>query len=553
MVHRLFRSTLAAVLSTLFLCIILFTGTLYGYFENRMYGMLEQSASYIESALELQGIAYLESLPAGGERITLVGADGTVLYDSFADSAVMDNHSDREEIQAARSLGEGKSARESTTLGEKTLYYARLMGDGSVLRVAATQQSVSALVKGMIRPLLLVAALALGLGAVLALKLSERIVDPINAIDPEHPENGDAYPELTPLVRKLRDQNRTIAEQMDQLRRKQRELEAITRHMSEGFLIADNNRKVLSYNQSALDLLGAGHLTPDRSLLALNRSEGFRRAVDLAMEGNRSLEVLSSGGRHIRVVADPVLESGVLHGLVILAMDVTEQTEWERLRREFAANVSHELKTPLTAISGIAEIMKNGMVQGNDVIHFAGHIHREAERMITLIRDTIRLSQLDEGAVDRERQEVDLHEVILDAARLLEEAARKAGVSLDVTGEASPILGVRPIVEEVVYNLMDNAIKYNVPEGRVSVVLAAKPEGFEMVVEDTGIGIPEEDIDRVFERFYRVDKSHSGIVTGTGLGLSIVKHGVGFHGGDVRIHSSPGRGTRVTVRWPRGG
>ncbi|MDD4445554.1 MAG: ATP-binding protein [Eubacteriales bacterium] len=551
MIRRIYRSTFIVVLTTLFLCVVLFAGTLYGYFENRMFGMLEQSASYIESALENQGLSYLESLPQGGDRVTLISSAGIVLYDNYADPASMEDHSDREEIILAREQGQGRSARESATLGQKTLYYAKLLSDGSVLRLSAAQQSVSALVKGMIRPMILIAAIALGLSAVLALKLSERIVEPINSIDPEHPEKGEIYPELTPLLKKLRDQNKTIGTQMDQLKQKQREFEMITRHMSEGFLVADANRKILSYNQSILELLGVEHLTQDRSLLTLNRCESFRKSVDLAIGGTRSTEVINAGGRNIRIVVDPVLEGGVLHGLVILAMDVTSQMEWEQLRREFAANVSHELKTPLTSISGIAEIMKDGMIKGDDVVHFAGHIHREAERMISLIRDTIRLSQLDEGAVDRERQEVDLYQITLEAARQLEEAAQRSGVTFEIDGGPSPILGVGPIVEEVVYNLMDNAVKYNVPDGKVSVTLSEKEKVIEMCVSDTGIGIPKEDIDRVFERFYRVDKSHSGTVAGTGLGLSIVKHGAALHGAEVRIDSKPGQGTRVTVLWPR--
>ena len=553
MIRRIFRSTFTVVLATLFLSVILFAGTLYGYFENRMYGMLEQSAVYIESALDAQGLSYLSSLPAGGERVTLIDAGGKVLFDNYADPAAMEDHSGREEVVQALDQGSGRSARESATLRQKTLYYARLLDDGTVLRVSAAQQSVSALVLGMIRPLLLIAAMALGLGAVLAMKLSERIVEPINAIDPEHPEKGDIYPELTPLLKKLRDQNKTIGMQMDELRQKQREFEAITRHMGEGFLIADPGRKILSYNQSALDLLGVDHLTQDRSLLALNRCENFRKAIDLAIAGERSSEVICAGGRHIRIIADPVLEGDALHGLVILAMDVSGQVEWERLRREFAANVSHELKTPLTSISGIAEIMKNGMVQNEDVIHFAGHIHREAERMISLIRDTIRLSQLDEGAVERERQEVDLYQVVDSAVRQLTETARKNGVTFEITGGPAPVMGVPPIVEEVVYNLMENAVKYNVPDGKVEVAISDKGHAFELAVSDTGIGIPKEDIDRVFERFYRVDKSHSSTVTGTGLGLSIVKHGAALHGAEVRMDSKPGQGTRVTVLWPKCG
>ena len=553
MIRRIYRSTFIVVLTTLFLCVVLFAGTLYGYFESRMFGMLEQSASYIESALENQGLSYLESLPPGGDRVTLIDSAGIVLYDNYADPASMEDHSDREEIILARAQGQGRSARESATLGQKTLYYAKLLSDGSVLRLSAAQQSVSALVKGMIRPMILIAAIALGLSAVLALKLSERIVEPINSIDPEHPEQGEIYPELTPLLKKLRDQNKTIGTQMDQLKKKQREFELITRHMSEGFLVADANRKILSYNQSILELLDVDHLTQDRSLLALNRCESFRKAVDLAIGGTRSTEVISAGGRNIRIVADPVMEGDVLHGLVILAMDVTSQMEWEQLRREFAANVSHELKTPLTSISGIAEIMKDGMIKGDDVVHFAGHIHREAERMISLIRDTIRLSQLDEGAVDRERQELDLYQIALETARQLEDAAQRSGVTFEIDGGPSPILGVGPIVEEVIYNLMDNAVKYNVPGGKVSVTLSDKEEAIELAVSDTGIGIPKEDIDRVLERFYRVDKSHSGTVSGTGLGLSIAKHGAALHGADLQIDSKLGRGTRVTVSWPKRG
>ena len=440
----------------------------------------------------------------------------------------------------------------TATLAQQTLYAAQRLSDGSVIRMASAQQTVVVVLLSMIQPILLILGIALIISAVLASRMTRGIIRPIVSLDLEHPENCDTYQELVPLLTRVKRQNETIQRQMAQLSQQQQEFSALTENMSEGFLLLDRRGRVLSYNSGALSQLGAQPPKGEVNVLVLNRSEGFQRAVDDALEGRKSCQMIHQGGRWCQVLANPVLRDGEQAGVVMVLLDVTEQEQREELRREFTANVSHELKTPLTAISGIAEIMRGGMVKPEDIEDFAGDIYQEAQRLIALVEDIIRLSRLDEGEGGLEREDVDLLKLSDQVVHRLEPAARKQDVALKVTGRSVKVHGVASVLEEMLYNLCDNAIKYNKPGGRVTVTVDYLGQDAQVQVEDTGIGIPQEDQSRVFERFYRVDKSHSKEIGGTGLGLSIVKHGAALHDGQVRLESTPGKGTKVTLVMPTG-
>ena len=551
MKRHIFRAILAVALAVLLTSLVLIMGVLYGYFQDRITAELARSTAYIARGLETQGMDYLTGRLPGDSRVTWVAADGTVLFDNREDPAGMENHAEREEIRDALLLGHGTAARYSDTLSQKTVYYALRLADGSVLRLADTQYSVWALVLQAMQPVALVTLLAVCLALWLAGRVSRRLVEPINAIDPDAP-GETAYEELAPLVGKLRSQNRRIQRQVEDLRRQREEFSAITENMSEGLLVIDRETRVLSYNTAALRLLGAeGPVKEAESVLALDREAGFRRCVEEALAGRRWEELLEREETCRRVLASPVEQDGDLTGAVLLVLDVTEKEQREALRREFTANVSHELKTPLTAILGTAEILENGMVRPEDIQHFAGNIHREAQRLIGLVNDIIKLSRLDEGGYAAQWETVDLYQQAGDALDQLAPAAEKKQVSMTLEGDCALVRGVPQIIEEIVYNLCDNAVAYNRQGGSVTVTVSAAAEGARIAVRDTGAGIPKEAQDRVFERFYRVDKSHSG--GGTGLGLSIVKHGAAYLGARVELDSEPGRGSTFTVTFPPAG
>ena len=483
--------------------------------------------------------------------MTWVAADGTVLYDNEADASTMENHADREEIREALTSETGTAQRFSSTLSEQTLYVTQRLSDGTVIRLASAQKTVGLLLISMIQPILIILVLSLLLSAVLASRLSKGLIKPILSLDLEHPEDCETYDELTPLLSRLKRQNDTIQQQMNLLKQRQTEFAALTDNMSEGFLLLDRQGHVLSHNSGALRLLGVEEPEGEVNVLVLNREEPFRQAVDEALSGKRSQQMLHLNGRYCKLLANPVLADGKPAGAVLVLLDVTEQEQRDELRREFTANVSHELKTPLTSISGIAEIMQSGMVKPEDIQSFAGDIYQEAQRLIALVEDIIRLSRLDEGAESLERESVNLLSVAQDVARRLDSAAQKAGVTLKVMGLSVEVRGIPSVLDEMVYNLCDNAIKYNHPGGTVNVTVAPADDGSaEVTVEDTGIGIPLEDQSRVFERFYRVDKSHSKEIGGTGLGLSIVKHGASLHGAQIHMDSQVGRGTSVQLLFP---
>ena len=424
--------------------------------------------------------------------------------------------------------------------------------NGQVLRVAATTDSVFAAVLAVLPWILGVEVLVAVCTVLFSNFLTKKIVAPINRLDLDHPADNEIYDELSPLLGKISRQNEVIAQQMKSLREKQEEFTSITENMSEGFLVLDNNTDILSYNTSALRLLGAETVPAEShvSALALNRSAGFRSAVDGALAGKRSEQLVRQGGRCCQVMANPVLRDGEVEGAVVVILDITEREERENLRREFTANVSHELKTPLTSISGFAEIIKNGIVKPEDIPRFAGNIYEESQRLVTLVDDILNLSRLDEADVQLEREDFDLSSLARDVAGRLKASAKKNGVVITVIGDKAEINGVKSIVDEMVFNLVDNAVKYNKQNGRVTVTVDSSSDGTALTVTDTGIGIPQADVDRVFERFYRVDKSHSKEIGGTGLGLSIVKHGAAFHNAKVSLQSTEGEGTTVRLVFP---
>ena len=549
MKKRIFRAILTVAVMVLLSSLALTVGVLHLYFEDRVTEELGQATAYIAHGVENEGMAYLtEGLP-GEDRITWVAADGSVLFDNRQTPETMGNHADRQEIKAALETGRGTAVRLSDTLSQRTIYYAVRLTDGSVLRLAAAQYSVWMLVLQALRPVVLVAVLALILAMWLAGRLSRQLVAPINAIDLRNLGSEPVYEELAPLLGRLRSQSRQIRQQIEELRRQQREFDAITGHMNEGLLVIDRNLQVLSLNAAALTLLWAKQGKEGDSVLTLNREAGFRRCVEEALNGRRCVELLERDGQCRRVFANPVEQDGQLTGAVLIVMDVTETEQRETLRREFTANVSHELKTPLTGILGTAEIIQSGLVKPEDIPHFAGNIHREAQRLIELVNDIIKISRLDEGGPTAEWETLDLRAVAERVREQLALAAEQKRVTLEVRGSSAPVRGVPQIVEEIVYNLCDNAVAYNVEGGRVDITVVNTAEGARLMVADTGVGISQEARSRIFERFYRADKSHSG--NGTGLGLSIVKHGAAYLGAEVSLESEEGTGSTFTLQFPR--
>lgn len=550
MTKRIFRSILLVSVIVFLLGLACILAALYSYFSRQLEQELKSEAHYLSLAVMHGGAEALNDLSSVNSRITLVGVDGEVLYDSRTQADTLGSHADREEIQEALQSGSGSAVRYSSTLGEKTVYYAVRLPDNSVLRVSSTQYTIFSILFALIQPLCAVLLVMLILSALCASRASKKIIAPLNHLDLEHPEKNEPYEEIVPLLTHISRQQKTIRQQLRDAQQQQEEFSLITEHMSEGLLVVDGQTRLLSYNSSALHLLGAAEAQTGRSVFALNRSQAFCQAVEKALEGQHNDRTLSLNERICRISANPVIQDGKAVGAVLLVVDETEKNQREALRREFTANVSHELKTPLTSISGFAEILRDGLVKPEDMSKFAGRIFDEAQRLIVLVEDIIKISQLDEGAIQYEKTPVDLSELIQEILHRLSPAAQRAGVELYQEGVSCSLTTVRPILEEVLYNLCDNAIKYNRQGGRVTVSISDNEDGVSIAVEDTGIGIPAAHLNRVFERFYRVDKSHSREIGGTGLGLSIVKHGVAFLGAAVHVDSTPDVGTVFTVRFP---
>ena len=554
MTKKIFQSTITVVIAMLLLSFLLITGVLYQHFEQMQLNQMQSMATFVMQGAEEDGVDYFKDLKETSVRVTWIAADGTVLYDNCYDASKMENHRNRQEVKEALTAESGTSIRRSSTLSEHTIYYARRMPDGSVMRLATAQSSVWFLIGGLLSPVLFIFLAACVLAGVLSYRVSKKIVRPLSEIDLKHPEQVDTYEELSPFLQRIAMQNQEIDAQMAEIRKQQQEFSMITENMSEGLLVVDRNYQLLSYNKSAVRIFGISNPAAVRNVLAVNRSREFREAVENAWKGRHTQQRLQMGERIYQVITNAVSDpedTGDLLGAVILVLDVTEREEQEKYRREFTANVSHELKTPLTSISGIAEIMKNGIVRQEDIPHFAGKIYDESQRLITLIGDIIRLSQLDENEVPLEREQVDMLELARDVVDSLQSVAQQNGILLAVHGTHGVVYGVRRVLHEMVYNLCDNAVKYNHAGGRVWVSVMTEKQTVSVSVRDTGIGIPAAQQSRVFERFYRVDKSHSKAVGGTGLGLSIVKHGAVLHHAEITLHSELEKGTEIILKFPQ--
>ena len=546
MTGKILRISYLVAISALLASALLFFGVMYRDYEDGAFARLRAEAAAISQGLDAAGSDYFDSF-APDDRVTWIAANGTVLYDSAAPAQLLESHAGREEIDQALQTGEAQTSRYSKTLLQRTFYYAKLLESGTVLRVSCTQNSLPAMILMLLTPFLWVATLVLILCGVLSYRLARQITKPLNAINPDNPAPLPSYPELTPLFDKLREQNRTIGKQMNELQLRQREFTAITENMREGFLLVDCKMHVLSSNHSALEVLGRRELKPGCLLYDAECSQEIFDAVDTALSGSHAELLLTIDETSWQVLANPVVASGQVAGAVVLFMDVTEREQRERLRREFSANVSHELKTPLTSISGFAELMKEGLVPPEKIPEFSGDIYKESLRLIGLVNDIIQLSRLDENSTQFQRAPVDLYDLCAQSLERLSPVAARQSVTLALTGEHAEIMGVEQLLKEMIYNLLDNAIKYNVPGGSVTASVRKSAGRTILSVADTGIGIPYAHQPRVFERFYRVDKSHSKEVGGTGLGLSIVRHAAQYHGARLELKSQPGKGTTITV------
>lgn len=549
MTSKIFRSILATSAVVLAATLLIITGILYDYFTALQVNQLKDELSIAAVGTEQSGEEYLGLLGSDSYRITWVGADGTVLFDSKADEADMDNHLDREEIAEALKTGRGSSSRHSATLTEQTLYEAVLLSDGTVLRISVDRASGLTLLLGMIQPMIFVVLAAVLLSAFLAHRMTNRIIEPLNRLDLDNPTENDTYEELSPLLNRIHKQNKKIERKAAELQRKKDEFQLIIENMHEGLVLLDKGRCILTINSAALGIFGADKGCIGNDFLTIDRRQDMSAAIERALaEGHGEIRTKRSE-REFQFDISRIETDGETAGAVILAFDITEQADAERLRREFSANVSHELKTPLQSITGSAELIENGLVKPEDMPRFVGHIRQEATRLVTLVEDIIRLSQLDEGG-ELPKEQVSLSDVTGEVFGVLRDSAQARGISLEAAGSGS-LFGVKHLIFEIVYNLCDNAIKYNVDGGSVAVDISETDSEVKLTVTDTGIGIPPEHHQRIFERFYRVDKSHSKKSGGTGLGLSIVKHAVMYHGGRVSLESTAGKGTAITAVFPK--
>ena len=548
---KIFKSNILVAAAVLIFGIACVMAILYQHFGKEINGELKKEASYLSYGVEQEGIDYLKQINEKDDRITYIAEDGTVLYDNMADVESMENHSERKEVQEALKTGSGYAERTSKTLAQKTIYYALRLPDHSVLRVSSTQFSIFVLLMELIPPIIGIIIVMLIIAVIVSAHMANKIVEPINNLDLEHPEDNQVYDEVGPLLSKIYKQNRQIKNQLEAARRNQEEFGIITENMQEGLLVIDSYTMILSGNSSVWKMFQIKDPKIGDSVYSLDRNEDFRMLIEQVLKGQHGSVLLHLGSEAIQMIANPVTREHKVVGAVLLLMNETEKVEREQLRREFSANVSHELKTPLTSISGFAEIIQDGLVRAEDIKKFAGRIYDEAQRLITLVEDTIKVSQLDEGENPYEWEQLDAYTVVKDVCGRLKDIAAKKNVHLYIDGDKTMLCTVRPIFDEIIYNLCDNGIKYNRDDGTVSIHLREMGENVEVRVKDNGIGIPGEDQNRVFERFYRVDKSHSKAIGGTGLGLSIVKHGVTFLGGTIKMVSEVGKGTEVTLTFPK--
>ena len=550
MTKKIFRSIFAVALTVFLACLIIIMGALYEYFSSAQMNQLKTQTELAAAGVELSGTDYLNKLSAKDYRITLIESDGTVIFDSSASTATMENHLQRAEIKEALANGFGQSTRYSSTLMERQLYCAKKLSTGEVVRVSCSQYTWWTLFVGMLEPIIILLFVAIILSLFLAFRLSKRIVEPLNKLDPDNPENP-VYDELSPLVERLKSQKEELAFKEAELKKRKDEFNAATKRMNEGLVLLNEKGKILSINDTASRLLSVSRYSVGKDILLLNSSIEMQELIGRAKEGHHTEMTIPLDGADFEVTASPVLSDKKVTAIALLIVDITEKEKSEQMRREFTANVSHELKTPLQTISGCAELMENGIAKPQDIKAFSHRIHSESKRMITLVDDIIGLSRLDDGTADTAKEPIKLLEAAKTTADILKDSATKRGITLSVEGDDIKMVSVSRLVCEIIYNLCDNAIKYNRENGTVKVRIKDKGDFAEISVADTGIGIPEDQKERVFERFFRVDKSHSKEVGGTGLGLSIVKHAVKNLGGEVSLESRLDKGTTVTVTIPK--
>lgn len=550
MTKRIFRNILTVAVCVFLAAAIIFMTVLYDYFSASLQNQMKSQLNLIAQGVLHEGLKYFEGMDGGEYRITWIGTDGSVLYDSASDIQEMENHFKREEVKEALAEGYGESSRYSDTLMEQYFYSAKRLSDGTVLRISVTQNSQLMLMFHMFQPVCLMFAIAAILSVVLASRLSKKIVKPLNELNLDESLSNDGYEELNPLLRRIEMQQRQIRNQSNQLKQKQNEFETLTAGMAEGIVLLDSKGFIVSINPAAEDLL----LSPEsaaigKNILMLNDSPALSELLDRAAGGSYDEKTVSLKNKNYRISATPIIEENKVYGIVLLLLDITEKEKTEEIRREFTANVSHELKTPLQTISGCAELLASGMVKAEDIPNFSKKIFAEAGRMIRLVDDIIGLSHLDEGADDMKWENIDLLALSENVANSLASEAAKSGITIKTEGEHVVLHGIPQLVESIVYNLCDNAVKYNRKDGAVRISVRKEERFVILSVSDTGIGIPAEDKERIFERFYRVDKSRSKEIGGTGLGLSIVKHAARLHGADIAVDSVPGEGTTVTVKF----
>lgn len=551
MTKRIFRSICFVALTVFLAAIVLIMGVLYEYFSQVQQEQLKMQTNLAAQGVANEGISYFQDLHVSNYRITWIAENGTVLYDSRTDTEEMENHLEREEVKEALNTGYGESRRYSATLLARSFYSAQRLPDGTVLRLSVSQHSILTLLFGMLQPICIVFVIAFILSIVLAIRVSEKIVKPLNEVDLENPLSNEDYDELSPLLRRIDSQQKQLRRQKEELIQKENELGTIIGSMNEGMVLLNQKGKIISINSAAKKLLGAGADCTGMDILSLCRNMDLYQILSDALQGERGERIIPLRGESYQVDADPIVSGNIIRGAALFFFNVTEKEKAEQIRREFTANVSHELKTPLHSISGYAELLKNDMVKENDRIPFAGKIYNEAQRMIRLVEDIISLSHLDEGAEDMGREDVDLYELAEKAVQSLQPEADAAGVTVKLSGTAGSYEGIPQLLYSVIYNLCDNAIKYNREGGSVFVDIHEEEQAVVLSVRDTGIGIAPEHQERIFERFYRVDKSHSKEVGGTGLGLSIVKHAAKIHQAKMEVKSAVGEGTEITVTLPR--
>ena len=550
MTKRIFRSICFVALAVLMGSLIVIMGALYNYFTGVQHRQLMTQTDLAAQAVAAEGVDYLNHLQIQDTRITWISADGTVLFDSHSNHGEMENHLEREEVLEALETGTGDSVRFSVTLAEQAVYTARRLPDGTVLRMSTSQYSAAMLVLGMARSIIIVLVAAVVLSLWLAHRLSRNIVKPLNALNLEDPLANREYEEMMPLLRRIDSQQRQLKAQQTELKRKQREFDAISNNMEEGLVLINDRYIVLTMNPAAARYIGLTRPFVGINFMSVAKLPVFREVLEKALTGQKGEAQFSHLGSEYQIEANPVKTGGAVSGVALLILDITEKHQAETQRREFTANVSHELKTPLHAISGHAELLKSGLVRPQDVESFAGNIYNETQRLIRLVEDILRLSRLDENPVEDRREPVDLHALARETMQNLEPMAQKNQITMHLTGGCFPVMGSRQQLQGIIINLCSNAIKYNRPGGRVDVEVRREPGRVVLSVADTGIGIAPEHHDRIFQRFYRVDKSHSKAVGGTGLGLSIVKHAVMNHNAKIELDSKVGEGTTIRVIFP---